>query len=385
MLDELPFTTKEELQRSQLESPPYGTNLTYPLERYQRLHQTSGSTGRPLRWLDTRESWEWLLGCWETIYAKAGITASDRVFLPFSFGPFIGFWGAFDGAYRRGSFVLSAGAMKTTARLNLLVENEMTVVACTPSYALHMAEVAEKDGIDLKGSTVRALIVAGEPGGSIPATRQRIEAAWGARCFDHCGLSEVGAFGYESVDAPGGMFVIESEFIAEVVETGGSGPVADGERGELVVTNLGRLGSPVIRYRTGDLVCVRREGSPDEDAYCRLEGGILARLDDMAIVRGNNVYPSALEGVLRGFPEIVEYRVRVTKTGELSDLVVEIEPASGSKKTSGDSHQKLVKRVREALHRVLLFRAEISVVPPGTLPRFEVKGRRFIRESIAKG
>ncbi len=383
LLAEIPFTTKEELQRNQEEFPPYGTDLTYPLEQYQRLHQTSGSTGQPLRWLDTAESWEWLLKCWDTIYGEAGLHASERVFLPFSFGPFIGFWGAFEGAFRRGRLVLAGGGLGTDARLHLMIENRMTVVVCTPSYALHMAEVAVAEGIDLSASTVRALIVAGEPGGSIPATRARLETAWGARVFDHCGLSEVGALGYERVDRPGDMLVIEPEFIAEVARPGGAEPVASGEEGELVVTNLGRAGSPVIRYRTGDLVRVRREASPQEEAYCLLEGGILARLDDMVIVRGNNVYPSALEGVLRAFPEIVEYRVRVTKTGELSDLVVEIEPAPGSKGTGPGG--ELQRRVREALQRALLFRSVVRVVAPGSLPRFEAKARRFILESTTRG
>ncbi len=334
LLDGLPCTTKAELQRDQEEHPPYGTVLTYPLDRYCRLHQTSGSTGRPLRWLDTRESWEWLLECWETIYGEAGITPADRVFFPFSFGPFIGFWGGFEGASRRGNFVLPGGGLRTLARLNLLIENGMTVVLCTPSYALRMAEVAAKEGVDLPGSSVRALIVAGEPGGNIPATRKRLETAWGARCFDHCGLSEAGAFGYERRDHPGGMYVIESEFIAEVLRPGGEDRVEGGEEGELIITNLGRTGSPAIRYRTGDLVRVRWEESAGGDAYCRMEGGILARLDDMVIIRGNNIYPSALEEVLRGFPAVVEYRVRVSKSGELTNLVVEIEPAPGSKKGS---------------------------------------------------
>ena len=214
----LPFTQKAELADDQAEHPPYGSALTYPVERYCRLHQTSGtSTGRPLRWLDTPESWEGVLNCWRVSFPFMGLTASDRVFFPFSFGPFIGFWSAFEAASRAGCLVIPGGGMTSTARLRFLVEHEITVVFATPTYALHLAELAAREGIDLAGSSVRAVVVAGEPGGTIAATRQRIEQVWGARVFDHYGMTEVGPVAVEAENTPGEMYLLESEYIAEVL------------------------------------------------------------------------------------------------------------------------------------------------------------------------
>src|SRR5262249_21606879 len=171
----LPFTTKSELLADQQANPPYGTVLTYPADSYCRFNQTSGTLDKPLVWLDTAQSWEWMLASWETIYRTVGVTAADRLCFAFSFGPFLGFWAAFDAAARLGGLCLPAGGLSSLARLRLLIDNRATVVLCTPTYALRLADVATENGIDLTKAGVRALIVAGEPGGSIAATRRRIE------------------------------------------------------------------------------------------------------------------------------------------------------------------------------------------------------------------
>ena len=173
-----PFTTKSELVADQAEHPPYGSNLTYPLERYTRCHGTSGSTGKPLRWLDTNESWAWMLGNWEVVHRTAGTTAADKIFFAFSFGPFLGFWTAFESALRLGCLCLPGGGMNTVARLRSIIDHGATVLCCTPTYALHLAETAEKEGIDLAAAKIRTICVAGEPGGSVPAVRERISALW---------------------------------------------------------------------------------------------------------------------------------------------------------------------------------------------------------------
>src|SRR5262249_10659580 len=152
---------KAELCADQQAHPPHGEGLTYPLDRYCRLHQTSGTSGQPLRWLDTRESWEWALSCWDAMFPMVGLRQGDRLFFPFSFGPFLGFWPAFEAAVRQGYFCLPAGGMSSDARLRLMLENDITVVFCTPTYAQHLAEVAHQEGFDLARSKVRALIVAG--------------------------------------------------------------------------------------------------------------------------------------------------------------------------------------------------------------------------------
>ncbi len=167
LLSRLPLTTRAELEADQLANLPFGTNLTYPLDRYCRFHQTSGTNGRPMRWLDTVESWAWFGRCWGIIFAAAGVGAGDRLFFPFSFGPFVGFWAAFESASALGYLCIPAGGMSTVGRLRMIVDNDVTVVFCTPTYALRMAEVAREEQIDLAGSSVRALIVAGEAGGSV--------------------------------------------------------------------------------------------------------------------------------------------------------------------------------------------------------------------------
>jgi phenylacetate-CoA ligase len=375
-LHRLPFTTKAELVADQAAHPPYGTDLTYPLARYSRMHQTSGTTsGTPLRWLDTPESWSWLLDCWDIMYHIAGVGPGDCLFFPFSFGPFLGFWTAFDAASRLGLLCLPGGGMSTSARLRFLLDHAATVVLCTPTYALHLAEVAARDGIDLAGSPVRALIVAGEPGGSIPATRRRIEEAWGARVFDHSGVSEAGTLAIECVENPAGLHFLETEYIAEVLDPATGEPVAPGEVGELIVTNLGRTGSPLFRYRTGDLVRPDPRPCPCGRALLRLDGGILGRTDDMIHVRGNNLYPSALEAVIRRFPEVAEFRVEVETRRALASLRIEVEPVAAG------LEQAVAERVDRAIRDELLFRAEVRGVPPGSLPRFEMKARRLVRKS----
>ena len=371
----LPVTTKQELVDSQIQQPPYGANLSFPSTAYARLHQTSGTTGRPMRWLDTHDSWNWIMECWRQIYLLAGVLKEDRLFFPFSFGPFIGFWAAFEGATRLGNFVIAGGGMSTSIRLQAMVENEATVVCCTPTYALRMAEVAAEDGIDLKECSVRTVIVAGEPGGAIPATRSRIESAWDAQVIDHWGMTEIASLGVESTDRPGGMYLLETEVIAEIVDPETLGPVAPGEVGELLITNLGRIGSPLIRYRTRDLVQAGTDEDPSERQLLWLSGGILGRSDDMVTVRGNNVFPSSVEAVLREIDEVAEFRIDVRTVREMHELCITVEPTAAA----ADRVQEVAKTVSESLRKRLGFTCGVKTAEPGQLPRFELKGRRFFR------
>lgn len=377
-LSDLPFTTRAELQEDQRRHPPYGSTLSFPIADYVRLHQTSGSMGAPLRWLDTAESWDWFVQCWQIIFRAGSVGPRDRVIFPFSFGPFIGFWAAFEAATRIGAMVLPAGGMSTAGRLRFLTENHATIVCCTPTYALHMAEQAQRDGIDLGRAGIRALIVAGEPGGNIPETRAKIEAAWNARVLDHAGMTEAGPWGFEPIERPNGLNIIESEFIAEVVTPGGDAPVDEGEIGELVITNLGRTASPLIRYRTGDLVRLTRPGPIGGRNFAWLEGGVLGRADDMLFVRGNNVFPSAIEGILRGFGEVAEFRLHAGARGALVELLIEVEPAADAP-TDGLA-ERIAAGVRDRLH----FKPQVRLAAPGALPRFELKARRLVRNTGAE-
>jgi phenylacetate-CoA ligase len=372
-LTKLPFTTKQELIADQVAHPPYGHILTYPVERYCRLHQTSGTSGQPLRWLDTAGSWSRLLDCWDSFFEVVGLRSDDRLFFPFSFGPFLGFWTAFEAAARQGYFCLPGGGMSSVARLRMLLDNRASVVFCTPTYALRLAEVARQESIDLAGGPTRMIVVAGEPGGSIPATRAAIESAWGARVFDHAGMTEVGPVAIECPQNPAGLHILETEYLAEVVDPTTGDAVPPGQPGELVLTNFCRVGSPLLRYRTGDLVRVDLEPCPCGRTFMRLRGGILDRTDDMIHVRGNNFYPSALEEVIRRCSGIAEYRVAIDQSGSLPVLYIDLEPAQQAEAAA------IADRVSRAVRDQFLFRAEVRTVSPGTLPRFEMKARRIIR------
>ena len=371
----VPFTTRQELNDDQGAHPPFGSNLTYDLHRYTRFSQTSGTTGKPMRWLDTTESWRWMIGNWLQVYESAGITADDRVFFAFSFGPFLGFWIAFEAALEHGCLCLPGGGLRSAARLTAMIDIGATVLCCTPTYAIRLAEVAADEKIDLTQSRIRILIAAGEPGASIPGTRAHMEKLWnGARVVDHHGMTEIGPVSYECPKRKGVLHVIESSYVAEVLDSQSLKPVPAGGTGELVLTNLGRLGSPLLRYRTGDIVQRDAEGlcecgSPE----LALPGGILGRTDDMVVIRGVNVYPAAIEDIVRGCDGVAEYRVEVLTSGALRELRILIEPS-----TNHRDPQELVHRVQTALSTAMGLRVNVSSVAPGSLPRFELKAKRWV-------
>jgi phenylacetate-CoA ligase len=365
-LRRLPFTTKEELSIDQIEHPPYGTNLTFPRERYIRIHQTSGTKGEPLRCLDTVESWDWWARCWAAVYHAVGVTSLDRIFFAFSFGPFIGFWSAYEGARVIGALAIPGGGMSSSQRVKAVVFNDVSVLLCTPTYALHMAEVAEQEQVDIERSNVRITLHAGEPGASIPSTKARIESAWGARCYDHAGATEVGAWGFEC-QVQDGLHVNEGEFIFEVIDPASGEASRDGE---LVVTNLGRPGMPVIRYRTGDRVQVKDGQCECGRTFRRFDGGVIGRVDDVLIVRGVNIYPNAIENIVRRFPEVGEFAVDVNRQAELDEMEIRLEVHGGEPEAVAGS---VANEIREGFG----LRIHVAPVPIGSLPRFDLKAKRF--------
>jgi len=373
LLNSLAFTTKHQLMEDQIRHPPFGSDLTFPQERYIRLHRTSGTTGNPLYWLDTEESWSWWAECWKVIFEAAGVHSDDRIYFAFSFGPFIGFWAGWEGARKLGTMAISGGGQSTLQRIKAIIDCGVTALVCTPTYALHMASEARQSGIDLaKESAVKITIHAGEPGASIPSTKRMIEESWGAKCFDHPGATEVGAFGFECQS--GAVHVNEDEFIAEILHPNTGEAVSEGEEGELVITNLGRIGSPVIRYRTGDLVQPSYEPCPCGRPFLRLQGGVLGRVDDMVIVRGVNVFPSAIENVMHEFPEIEEFRVEVFEKEAMKELRIILEPRN-HQSSAGALAEQVSQRIRERIG----LRPYVELVEPETLPRFELKAKRFFK------
>jgi len=374
--ERLPLTTKDEITADQHAHPPFGTNLTFPIDRYSRLHQTSGTSGTtPLRWLDTPESWDWWVQIWaDHIYRSAGVQAHDRVFFAFSFGPFIGFWSAFSGAERLGALVIPGGAMTTEQRLRTMLELHATVLCSTPTYAIRMAEAARAAGIDLAASDIRITVHAGEPGASVPATRDLIERSFGARCFDHTGMTELGPTGV-SCQARDGVHLIESEFVFEVRDDAGvvhSLPETGTVTGELVATNLGRWGSPLIRYRTGDRVEVTRAACECGSPFAKMVGGIRGRIDDMFTVRGVNLYPSQVEDLVRLHAEIGEFCIEVREVRGMEEVTILCE-------CQDNDGEAAVLQLANELRLALGARIECRQVAAGSVPRSELKSRRLRR------
>jgi phenylacetate-CoA ligase len=369
----LPFTTKAELLAAQDEHP-LSTNCTFPESAYTRIHQTSGTTGTPLRVFDTADSWDWWGRCWGFVLSGAGLTSDDRFFVPFSFGPFIGFWAALGGAEKVGALMIPGGGRTSVQRLHLMADLGITAMACTPTYALRLAEVAREEGFDLSTIPIRITVHAGEPGASVPATKSRIEDAWGAKCHDHAGASEVGAHSFECEAQPGGTHAIDSEFIVEVVDPATGGPVPSGEEGELVITNLGRAGFPVLRYRTGDIVRIDDSPCPCGRTFTRFAGGVIGRADDMVVVRGVNIYPAAVENLIRKHQAVDEFRVTIARSREMAAIVIEVECQDGADSTG------TARAVLASFESALGLRPEVVAVARGTLPRFELKARRFLVE-----
>jgi phenylacetate-CoA ligase len=251
---------------------------------------------------------------------------------------------------------------------------EATVLMSTPTYALRLAEVAREEGIDLRRSALRVSIHAGEPGASIPATRERIEAELGVESFDHTGATEVGAHGF-SCSARDGVHVNEAEFVVEIFDNAANAMRDRGE-GELVLTNLGRWGMPAIRYRTGDRVNAVRGRCACGRNLVKLVGGIVGRVDDMVTVRGVNVFPSAIESIVRRFAEVEEFRIEIVTVHEMDELrcLVEARPGAAS---------DIAERIAAAIHHDVGIRCAVETTAPGTLPRFEMKAKRFVKKARA--
>ncbi|MGA9770707.1 MAG: AMP-binding protein [Blastocatellia bacterium] len=369
-LTALPFTTKAELVEEQQSHPPFGRLLTYPLSDYRYFHQTSGTTGRPLKCLDTAESWDWWRRCWGYVYRGAGVTADDIVFCAFSFGPYLSHWAAISGAWHVGAMCISGGGMNSAQRLQAILDNRCTVLVCTPTYALHLAEVAREQGINLRASGIRRNIHAGEPGASLPNVRRAIEQAWETVCFDHAGATEAGAWAFDCEAQTGAIHLNEAEFIFEVIDPASGQRV---ERGELVITNLGRGCMPVLRYRTGDLVEMSDKICPCGRSFARIKGGVLGRTDDMIIVRGVNIYPSAIDDLIRSLPDITEYEVEIQRVEGMDDLLIKLE-------TPGvvpfeETSRALLNGFRHHFN----IRVRVEHAALGSLPRYEFKARRFKR------
>ena len=363
-----PLTCKQDLEKDRLPESPHGTNHTYPLDKYVRYSQTSGTTGEPSIWMDTEEDWQWMLNNWKEILEKAGVEGGSACFFAFSFGPFLGFWTAYEAAVQMGCIAIPGGGQSTQARLRAILDNKVEYLFCTPTYALRLLETAKEQQLALDNHSLRKIIVAGECGGSVPGIRHSIDQAWGRESllFDHYGMTEVGPVAYEIPGGQGGLRILLDSYHAEVIDPNSLSPLADGELGELVLTPLGRSGSPVLRYRTGDLVRAQRSTDDRGNPTFDLLGGILGRTDQMVIVRGVNLYPSAIDAVVRKFPDIAEYEVKISESRGMKEAVIRAE-----------CENSVAMALEAALEQTFSLRIAVECLPSQTLPRYEMKANRW--------
>jgi len=376
----IPFLERGEWMASQIADPPFGEVLAQPREAGIRYHTTSGTSGsRPLAVLDGPKDWEWIAELWCYALWGFGIRPHDTIFFAFSYGTFVGFWGAHYAAEKLGCLVLPGGNMTTEARVRQIVDTGATVVCSTPTYALRMAQEAQALGIDLPRSAVSRLILSGEPAGSIPATKRLIEEQWGARAADTAGMTEVGTIVmFECEHQPGGAHLLEDHILEEVVDPLTDEPVPYGEEGERVVTSFGRGFIPLLRYRTRDLVRrVPASTCPCGRGFDIYDGGIRGRVDDMKVVRGTNVYPRAIEEIVRRRDQVDEFQIHLyTADGVRDEIEVLVEwPGVG-----GDDDPLLRELRRELSEAHEGLRIGVRLAEPESLPRFELKARRLVDE-----
>jgi phenylacetate-CoA ligase len=375
----VPFTVKEELRESQARRPPWGEFFCIPIEEGVRVFQTTGTTGIPVRVCLNKI--DWTVHFYEQFMHFMhgyGIKTSDILYVPFGYGLYIAWWGFQAALEQAGVMIVPGGAQSTKDRVRNIFEWEATVVCGTPTYLLYLAETAVKMGMPLSDSKVRILVAAGEPGANIPATKTALQKLWGAKCYDDIGSSEISNFGFECV-AQEGTHVIESMFLAECLDPETLKPVRPGEIGELVLSNLCTETMPLLRYRIKDLVRLNTKTCECGRTFLRLEGGILGRSDDMFQFGGVNIFPSAIENLIRDVPEFSnEYQIIVPRRGSGKHLKIRVEPLSAE--ISQEKMIEAVNRFRETFKYRITITPDVEILKMEELPRFELKAKRLIRE-----
>jgi len=379
----VPKVDKALLKEAQAGEPfPYGSLLCLPLDEVVEFRQTSGTTGKPIYQADSWADWEWWSEAWCYILWSQGYRPRDRVFIPFGYNIFVAFWAGHYAAEKIGCEVVPGGVLDTVARLLKIQELKATALMGTPTYLLNMAEVARNTlGLDPAGLSVEKITCAGEPGASIPGTKRRLESAWGAKVFDHAGATEIGAWSFECREQPGGLHVNEGLFLVEIEDLQTGQTITEpGRVGKMIVTAFDRMAQPCIRFDSKDLI----EWAPGSCSCGRtfrlIKGGVQGRADDITKVKGVLLSPSAIEAVVRSFPELSdEYEVVVERKGDSERIVLKVEPRPGE----SDLSEEVLRRLKNELRLKTNLGYGLEVHPPGSLTRYESKARRF--KDLRKG
>ncbi|MBW1941796.1 MAG: phenylacetate--CoA ligase family protein [Deltaproteobacteria bacterium] len=374
----IPKVEKGMLREVQQREPfPYGDMLAVPIEEVSTFRQTSGTTGTPVYQAETWQDWECYTECWSYILYSQGYRNTDRVFIPFGYNIFIAFWGGHYAAEKIGCEVVPGGVLDTAARVLKMQELRCNAFMATPTYVLGMAETARtKLGIDVaKELQIEKITVAGEPGGNIPTTKRRMEEAWGAKVYDHIGATEWGAWSFECIEQPGGLHIIEPFYLIELEDTETGEPITEpGKEGKMIITALEQQAKPCIRFDSKDIVRWADYQCDCGRTFRIIDGGVIGRADDITKVKGVLLAPTAIEDVVRSIPDLGnEYEVVVSKRGDLDDILLKVEMLEG-KESAEDA---VLARLKDQLRLKTNLGYRIEIHPYSSLPRYDVKAKRF--------
>lgn len=386
--DRVPVITKADLRESQARAPLFGDYVCVPQAEIHHLHGTSGTTGKPTAFAIGRSDWDAIANAHARIMWAMGIRPGDTVFIAAIFSLYMGSWGTLAGAERLRCkcFPFGAGAPGMTARAAMWLANvKPKAFYGTPSFALHLAEVARAEGYEPGDFGLKLMFFSGEPGASIPEIREKIRTAYGARVIDCGSMAEMTPFmnvaGSEQTDQ--GMLCWQDVVYTEVCDPKSFRRVPYGERGTPVYTHLERTSQPMIRLLSGDLTLWVDGPNPCGRTYPRLPNGIFGRIDDMITIRGENVYPSEIDAVVNQLADYGgEHRIVVTRQSAMDELLVRIEAAPGLFERGAGAPAAMRMDAGSRLHKVLGLRALVEIVPPGTFPRTDFKARRVIDDRV---
>ena len=377
---QIPFVTKDEIRQDQAEHPPFGSNLCIPKNELARIHGTSGTTGKPTAFGVGKGDMARIADAHARIMWSFGVRQDDVVFIASFFSLYWGSWGALLGAERLGAtaFPFGAGVPGQSDRaLEWIKEVQPTVFYGTPSYSLYLAEKAKARGLDPRNDfNFRVLFFSGEPGAGVPSTKKRIEETYGGICIDSGSTAEMTPWMTNcECEHRQGMHVWQDLVYSELVDAESHRRAPYGHEGVTVYTHLERTSQPMIRFWAGDTSMWVDEPCPCGRTYPRLPRGVYGRADDMFVVRGENVYPSAIEDIIRdidGFCD--EYRIVITREKTMDELIVQTECLPGVDEcVIPDLKDELEKRLKAAG-----LRTNVVLVEPGSLERTEFKARRVI-------
>nr|WP_297459906.1 hypothetical protein [uncultured Halomonas sp.] len=381
--ENVPVVTKQELRESQAAHPPFGDYLCVPEKDIHHIHGTSGTTGRPTAFGISRHDWEIIANNHARIMWGMGLRPGDTVFVAAILSLYMGSWGALMGAERLRckAFPFGAGAPGMTARaVAWLKLMKPAGLYSTPSYALRLAEVARDEGVNPREFGVKVMFFSGEPGGSIPAIRDKIQDIYGAKVVDCGTMAEMTPWMHASGSASSeGMLLWQDIVYTEVADSDTHRRVPYGEQGTPIYTHLERTSQPMIRLVSGDLTHWVMEDNPCGRTYPRLPKGIYGRIDDMFQIRSENVYPSAIAEVLEGLSGYGgEHRIIISRQGSMDELAVQVEADAPTQSQGEAAIQALAEQAAAELSRVLGVRARVEMVAPETFPRTDFKAQRVV-------